>query len=241
MLNRGLWYYLCFGNVGGREVEKIDKEKLQRPNDSIITKIMARSVSARITPRLAKTSITPLQVTIGSLFLGLCAALVGSQTNWAFCLSAAVLLECSHVLDCVDGELARLTGRGSPFAASLDPISDRIKDAAIIYSGTVHALTAGVLNMSRGQIFTIGFLALGLWNLYMYIVDAYLNPARRARASAMEMKGGGIYLGLYDFFIYGSIFFWISSLFEYFILFVTAIAFAGTIIQVERLRRALKP
>jgi phosphatidylglycerophosphate synthase len=222
-------------------VEKTNREKLQRPNDSFITKIMARPVSALITPRLAKTSITPLQVTIASLFVGLCAALVGSHTNWAFCLLAAVLLECSHVLDCVDGELARLTGRGSPFAASLDPISDRIKDAAIIYAGTIHALTVEVLDMSRDQIFTIGFLALGLWNLYLYIVDAYLNPAIRARASGIEKKRGGTYMGLYDFFIYGSIFLWIFNLFEYFILFVTAIAFAGTIIQVERLRRVLKP
>ena len=222
-------------------MEKTNREKLQRPNDSIITKILARSISAHITPQLAKTSITPLQVTIVSLVLGLCAALVGSQTNWALCLLAAFLLEASHVLDCVDGELARLTGRGSPFAASLDPISDRIKDAAIIYSATIHALSAGVLNMSKGQIFTIGFLALGLWNLYMYIVDAYLNPARKAKASVMEKKGGGVYIGLYDFFIYGCIFFWISNLFEYFTLFVAAMAFAGTIIQIARLRRAYKP
>ena len=201
---------------------------------------MARSVSVHITPRLAKTSITPLQVTIGSLVVGLCAALAGSQTNWAFCLLAAILLEASHVLDCVDGELARLTGRGSPFAASLDPISDRVKDAAIIYAGIIHSANTGVLDLSKNQIFTIGFLALGLWNLYIYLVDTYLNPAQKAKASTIDKKAGRVYLGLYDFFIYGSIFFWISNLFEYFTLFVTAIAFAGTIIQVERLRRAYK-
>ena len=221
-------------------MEEINRDKLQRPSDSVITKVLARSVSVRITPRLAKTSITPLQVTIGSLVFGLCAALMGSQTNWAFCLLAAIFLEASHVLDCVDGELARLTDRGNPFAASLDPISDRIKDAAIIYAATIHASNSAVLNMPRDQIFTIGFLALGLWNLYMYVVDAYLNPARKARASGIDKREGRIYLGLYDFFIYGSIFFWVSNVFEYFILFVAAIASVGTIMQVERLRRAFK-
>ncbi len=212
-----------------------------RASDSLLTKLFARTVSVRITPRLAKTSITPLQVTIGSLVAGLCAAFVGSHPDWVYCLLAAILMECSHVLDCVDGELARLTGRGSPFAASLDPISDRIKDAAIIYAGTIYASNVGLLGLSRGEIFTIGFLALGLWNLYMYIVDAYLNPARKVKASAIDKRVGGVYLGLYDFFIYGSIFFWIFNAFEYFILFVAAMAFGGTIIQVERLRRAFKP
>jgi phosphatidylglycerophosphate synthase len=222
-------------------VEEANRKKLQRPTDSLITKIMARSFSVRITPRLAKTSITPLQVTIGGLVVGLCAALVGSQPNWASCLLAAILLECSHVLDCVDGELARLTGRGSPFAASLDPISDRIKDGAIIYAGTIYASSVGLLGLSRDEIFTIGFLALGLWNLYMYVVDAYLNPVRRAKASSVVRRGGVLYLGLYDFFIYGSIFFWIFNVFEYFIVFVAAMAFVGTIIQMARLRSAFKP
>jgi phosphatidylglycerophosphate synthase len=215
------------------------REKLRRTSDSLITKFMARSVSVRLTPRLAKTSITPIQVTIASLIVGLCAALVGSQPNWTLCLLAAILLECSHVLDCVDGELARLTGRGSPFAARLDPISDRIKDAAIIYAGTIYASNAGLLALSRDGIFALGFLALGLWSLYMYVVDAYLNPARKAKASTVDQRSGRLYLGLYDFFIYGSILFWTLNVFEYFILFIVAIAFVGTIMQVERLRRAL--
>ena len=222
-------------------MEEINRDKLQRPSDSVITKVLARSVSVRITPRLAKTSITPLQVTIGSLVFGLCAALMGSQTNWAFCLLAAIFLEASHVLDCVDGELARLTDRGNPFAASLDPISDRIKDAAVIYASTVYASNAGVLDMSKPQIFTVGIFALCLWNIYIYIVDAHLNPALKAGASANNEKPTGLYLGLYDFFIYGSIFFWIINVFEYFIFFIAAISCLGTVIQIGKLRRALKP
>jgi phosphatidylglycerophosphate synthase len=211
-----------------------------RPSDSLLTKLLARTVSVRITPRVAETSFTPLHVTISSLIAGLCAAWAGSQADWAYCLLAAILMECSHVLDCVDGELARLTGRGNPFAASLDPISDRIKDAAIIYAGTLHSSRVGLLTLPRDEILTIGFLSLGLWSLYMYVVDAYLNPARKAKGSATDKAPAALYLGLYDFFIYGSIFFWIFNVFEYFIVFVAAIAFLGTIIQVERLRRTFK-
>ena len=221
-------------------MEKTNRGMLKRSSDSLITKILARSVSVRVTPLLAKTFITPLQVTIASLIVGLCAALAGSQPKWAFSLFAAILLECSHILDCVDGELARLTGRGNPFAATLDPISDRVKDAAIIYAGTVYASSVSVLGMSKAQIFTVGMFALCFWNIYIYIVDAYLNPVLKKRASANGKEVSGIYLGLYDFFIYGGIFLWISNLFKYFTLFITLIAFAGTFIQVERLRRAYK-
>lgn len=218
-----------------------DREKLQRTADSLFTKFLARTVSIRITPLLANTSLTPLQITICSLAVGLGAAWAGSHSNWILCIFAALLMEFSHVLDCVDGELARLTGRGSPFAASLDPICDRIKDGAVIYAGALQASEAKLLDLSTEGVFTIAFVALGLWSLYMFIVGAHLKPAQKAKAQSALKESGKVYLGLYDFFIYGSIFLWLVNRFQYFILFVAGMALLGTIIQVERLRRALKP
>ncbi len=217
-----------------------EREKLQRAADSLITKFLARTVSIRITPLLVNTSVTPLQVTICSLAVGLCAAWAGSKSNWILCILAALMMEFSHVLDCVDGELARLTGRGSPFAASLDPICDRIKDGAVIYAGALRASDAKLLDFSATEIFTIAFAALGLWSLYMFIVGAHLKPAQKARAQSAVKESSRIYLGLYDFFIYGSIFFWLFNFFQYFILFVSVMALLGNIIQLERLRRTLK-
>ena len=192
--------------------------KIRRPSDSFFTNLFARSISVHISPLVARTQITPLQVTIAGLLMGLGAAWIGSNPIWACGLVAALLMEISHVLDCVDGELARLTDRGNPFAASLDPISDRIKDIAIIYAAYLQSLHSKILNLSAFQISTIALFTIGLWFLYMYIVDAFLNPAKKKKTQKTGTDSTQIYLGLYDLFIYGSIMFWILHIFEYFII-----------------------
>lgn len=211
--------------------------KIKRPSDSFFTNLFARSISVRISPLFARTKITPLQVTIIGLLIGLVAAWIGSNPIWTYGLIAALLMEISHVLDCIDGELARLTDRGNPFAASLDPISDRIKDIAIIYAAYLQSLHAKIFNLSEFQISTLALFTIGLWFLYMYIVDAFLNPAKKKKTQKTGTDSTQIYLGLYDLFIYGSIMFWIFHIFEYFIILILFMSIAGIIIQIYRLNK----
>ena len=157
--------------------------KLNRDTDSFFTFIFARTISRRITPLLKNTSITPLQVTLSGLLIGLFAAWIGSNSLWYCGIFAALLIETAHVFDCIDGELARITDRGNPFAACLDPISDRFKDIAVIYAAYVQSLNAKIFNLSEFQISTIALFTIGLWFLYMYIVDAHLNPPKNKKAS----------------------------------------------------------
>jgi len=214
--------------------------KMKRTADSLFTKIFARSISVHISPLLVKTPITPLQVTAIGLFLGLCAAWMASKPDWISCLIAAFLLETSHILDCIDGELARLTNRGNPFAAFFDPISDRIKDIAIVYAAFLKSSQAAVFNLSQNYIFFVAFFTIGFWLLYMYIVDAYLNPSRNKMEKSNSQKGYRVYLGLYDLFVYGSIIFLLFNVFEYFIFFILSLGTVGAIIQIIRLEKILR-
>jgi len=211
---------------------------LMRPSDSFLTKIFARSLSVKISPWLAeKTEITPLQVTLCGLLIGLVAAWVGSHTEWALCILAALLMEMSHILDCVDGELARLTDRGSPFAASMDPITDRIKDIAVVYASFFQASQAHTLNLSAVELSGIAFFAIGIWMFYIYVVDAYLNPARKVKTrSDPNSELQHIYFGMYDVFIYGSIVLWAFNRFEYFMFVILGVAITASMIQVIRLK-----
>ena len=213
---------------------------MKRTADSLFTKIFARSISVHISPLLVKTPITPLQVTAIGLFLGVCAAWTASKPDWISCLIAAFLLESSHILDCIDGELARLTNRGSPFAAFFDPISDRIKDIAIIYAAFLKASQTAAFNLSQNTIFFIAFFTLGFWLLYMYIVDAYLNPSRNKMGKKNSPKKYRIYLGIYDLFTYGSIVFLICNIFEFLIFFILALSLLGVLIQILRLNKILQ-
>jgi phosphatidylglycerophosphate synthase len=212
-----------------------DLEKMQRASDSFLTSIFARSISIRLTPLVAKTSITPMQVTLLGLFIGLIAAWQASKAGWSNHLTAALLLELSHVLDCIDGELARLTGRGNPFAAALDPITDRIKDIFVIYAASVQSMNHAIFGWSDSMLFGLAYLAIGFWLLYMYIVDAYLNPARKKRPEA----GKKLYIGLYDLFVYGAITLLVIDQFAYFNLYVGFLSLVGVGTQLVRLKKFL--
>ncbi len=107
---------------------------IERRTDSLLTHIFARPISRRISPSLVNTLITPMQVTIVGMIIGVASAFISLKGGIVFTFIAAIGIEISHILDCVDGELARLSNRGSKFAATMDPISDRVKDICIIFA-----------------------------------------------------------------------------------------------------------
>lgn len=73
------------------------------------------------------TRVTPNQITWGALLLGLGAAACFAMADWKWLVVGAALYHLSFILDCMDGKLARLTGRGSEFGGWLDYIFDRVR------------------------------------------------------------------------------------------------------------------
>src|SRR5918996_5058179 len=81
------------------------------PWDQRLARAAARPVGA--------TPVTPNEVTTLSLVIGVLAALLYAQGGWAVHLGAACFV-LSFWLDHADGELARMTGRTSPFGHYYD-------------------------------------------------------------------------------------------------------------------------
>ena len=73
------------------------------------------------------TRVTPNQITWAALVLGIGAAACFAQGDWQWLVAGAVVYHVSFILDCMDGKLARLTGKGSAFGAWLDYIFDRVR------------------------------------------------------------------------------------------------------------------
>lgn len=90
--------------------------------------------SMRITRVLARRSlaVTPNQVTVLAIVVGLGAALLASRGGYAGLALAGVLLEVNSILDSVDGELARLRFQYSNFGQWLDNVADDLVDNAFI-------------------------------------------------------------------------------------------------------------
>jgi phosphatidylglycerophosphate synthase len=128
-----------------------------KPTDRFVLRWIKVNLSSRITPKLAHiTWIRPWMITVGSTILGMAAGLVYAL-GWG--LPAGVMAAASQVLDGVDGQLARLTGRQSPAGAFLDSVLDRYTDGALVI-GTVIFLIGSGSDIPTWQVLLIGTLAL---------------------------------------------------------------------------------
>jgi phosphatidylglycerophosphate synthase len=102
--------------------------RTKKPKYIMRNRLVARPLAAVLLVPLARTRVTPNQVTFASLavFVAAAALLLGLP-GWAGLLIAVGVLELSYVLDCVDGQLARLRGTSSPVGAHLDFLMDELK------------------------------------------------------------------------------------------------------------------
>lgn len=94
-----------------------------------LTRYIYRPVSRPIASVLARTWVTPIQLTLLS-------AVVTGAGGVAFAfgeyLLGVALALCGQIADCADGDLARMTARTSRAGAFLDSVLDRWTDAALI-------------------------------------------------------------------------------------------------------------
>lgn len=129
----------------------------RKPKDNFWTEIITRPCAAALLVLLERTPATPNQVT----FLGGAVALAGALTlvlwrTWPGLLAGALVLQLAYVLDCADGQLARLKGIASPVGHMLDFLVDEMKAFAVL------AAVATRLYLQTGS---VELLLLGLWGL----------------------------------------------------------------------------
>ncbi len=102
--------------------------------DGYISKYVNRKVSDPIARLLAKTRLTPNQVSWGALgiaLLSFISFLLGQN------ILGGILAQLSSIIDGVDGNLARLKGMSSAFGGFLDSILDRYADILILLGLTL--------------------------------------------------------------------------------------------------------
>jgi phosphatidylglycerophosphate synthase len=102
--------------------------RTKKPKDILWNRLVARPLAAVLLLAVARTRVTPNQVTFASLAVYVVAiGLLVGLPGYAGLLIAVAVLELSYVLDCVDGQLARLRGTSSPVGAHLDFLMDEFK------------------------------------------------------------------------------------------------------------------
>ena len=120
--------------------------------DGYISKYVNRRISEPIARLLAKTKITPNQVSwaaFGVALLSFISFIFGQN------IVAGLLAQLSSIVDGIDGSLARLKGMTSTFGGFLDAILDRYADILIVLGLTLWSLS----NETYPGIWLVGFFA----------------------------------------------------------------------------------
>lgn len=104
------------------------RARTYKTRDAWWTVLLVDPVAARLVRWTAsRTRITPNQLTVCALLLGIGSAACFLQADWRWLIAGAIVYHLSFLLDCMDGKVARLTGGGSVFGSWLDYVFDRLR------------------------------------------------------------------------------------------------------------------
>ena len=147
--------------VGLQEVRRrLLKSIGKGSEDGYISTYINRRLSVRISALLARTSISPTQITVTSLVLALVGATFFTFDRYWAGVLGAILVQFSSIVDGCDGEIARCKYLATVRGAWLDTMLDRYADTAVTVAITLGYATShpGTLTWLGGFVAITGFL-----------------------------------------------------------------------------------
>ena len=138
----------------------------------------ARGLAGRAVANLARTRVTPNQLTTAGVSLCLASCVIvyfEYRNDLLFFWLAALVFVVGSLLDILDGALARAGDKATPFGAFVDSTTDRIGEAAML--GAI-----GLVFMRHRHEFALGAT-------FAAIAGSFLVSYTRARAEALSLRG----------------------------------------------------
>lgn len=152
----------------------------KKTRDNFWTEWVSRPPAAVLVWMLKGTAVTPNQVSFLAIAIaaGGCGALIFWRT-FVGLVAAGLLLQLAYIVDCVDGQLARIKSMSSPVGALLDFMLDEVKAFMVI------AAAAARLYLQSGD---ARWLLGGLGGLFAAAVGITLTTFMR-RPEYLEATG----------------------------------------------------
>jgi CDP-diacylglycerol---glycerol-3-phosphate 3-phosphatidyltransferase len=138
----------------------------------------ARSLATQSMGGLARSRVTPNALTASGVLLCAVASVLvyfEYRNEILFYWLGAVVFVVGSILDILDGALARLSGKGTPFGAFLDSTTDRVSE------GFMLGAIALVFHRHGNQV--------ALAFAFAAVAGSFLVSYTRARAEALGLKG----------------------------------------------------
>ncbi len=111
-------------DASARQAERALFRALRKPQDGWTSRWLNRYISLSISRWLVKTPLRPNQVSVAILGIGIAGALCAARGGYWDLVLGAFLFQMQSVLDGCDGEMSRVTYRGSLAGEWLDTVGD---------------------------------------------------------------------------------------------------------------------
>ena len=153
-----------------RAAERLLLRSLRKPQDGWTSTYLNRPISLTLTRWLVATPLRPNQVSVAILGVGIAGALLASRGTYASMALGALLFHAQSVLDGCDGEMSRITFRGSRTGEWLDTIGDDLTNYGFFAGAAwgLYSATGRTLYLTLGGIMVLcGVVGSGLEYRYL--------------------------------------------------------------------------
>ncbi|MFI7613907.1 CDP-alcohol phosphatidyltransferase family protein [Nonomuraea terrae] len=171
-------------NEAGAEIVGIDEDRARlnhavKGADGFFTTFFVSTYSRFIARWAARRGLTPNQVTLISIALGVAAAACFATGDRPWMILGGVLIYFAFVFDCVDGQVARYARKFGVLGAWLDATFDRFKEY-VVFAG----LAVGwVVSGNGDDIWILALAALSLQSV-RHLLDFSFGIANRRKPPA---------------------------------------------------------
>lgn len=155
--------------------------------DETIDRVLLRPLARRIVARLQHTRVTPNQVTLCGALSGVAAGVFLSWATLPGLLLAAACLANTMVLDCADGQLARVRQTQSELGRVMDGAAD-ISTGIALHLGLWWALSNTSPPPPAGEWFVWVALSGGAMFIHTTVFDYLRQPADTQQTSPLQSR-----------------------------------------------------
>jgi phosphatidylglycerophosphate synthase len=180
------------GEGEGREVSEGHLLKAlaaqTKSSDGFLARTVARRISPFFSKRLAHTRITPNQITMIGVTIGLLGAYFLAQPTYGDRLLGALLFLFCVIVDGVDGEVARLKLQETSFGHYLDIVTDNVVHV-VLFVAIAFGLyrETGDAGYMRALLFLLAGFVLCAVSVYYLILKREPDELRRSPATLRLM------------------------------------------------------
>lgn len=200
-----------------RTGERVLFRALRKPQDGWTSRHLNRYISLAISRVLVRTALTPNQVSVAILAVGIFGAVMAARGDYLSLVIGATAFQAQSVLDGCDGEMSRVTYRGSLAGQWLDTVGDDLTNYGF-FAGAAYGLyqtsNHWIYLLAGAVTLLCGLTASGIEYRYLIRIGSgdLLQYPLSAQSSAAD---GGLYSKIAPLFKRDTFVFltWLSAVF----------------------------